>query len=289
MSNIFWYYCVAVIGLALILYTLYKKKNILDLCSFFLAAVSFAYLLEVVGLFVFRSYDYIPGLYDDPIAESIYGHLVCNGFFWGGFLLLSAAFSLRFYWILVISAFFMAVEVFFLKKGLYIHHWWKLYYTGISVMLLLPITKKWLFWVSQKKYRLLRYMTFYLISWLLLTGPTIILLITGNQHFGIGLSNNYYLDDIYFDVPYHLILSYIPLFFINFLKKPHWKAVPFIIIPMCDFVLTSVNILSFHNGWSLFYLIQLRFLCLSLYIMLEKHTLLLDQSLPKPYWGQELL
>ena len=63
----------------------------MDLLSFFLASAAVDYLLEVVVLFVFRSYNYRPGLFPDPIAEDIFGHLLCNGLFWGGFIMLVSA------------------------------------------------------------------------------------------------------------------------------------------------------------------------------------------------------
>jgi len=273
MPNVFWYYCVAAIGIILIIFTLYKKKNIIDLFSFFLFISALAYLCEVVILFVFNSYVYKPGLFPDPIQESIYGHLVCNGFYWGGFSLLVAAFQLRHYWIYIISGFFMLTEVLFLKLDLYTHHWWRIYMTGLGVIAFLFVAKKWFLILKTKHNKLLRYITFYFIAWLLLLGPSVILLILNRQHFGIGLVRNYYRDDILFDAPYHLILSFVYIFFVNFLKKPYWKIVPLFVVLLSNFALGKLNILTFQNDWNLFYLTQLDFLCLLLYIILEKHSL----------------
>ncbi|MTV50418.1 hypothetical protein GJ688_15745 [Heliobacillus mobilis] len=237
-----------------------------------------AYLCEVVILFVFNSYTYKPGLFADSIQESIYGHLVCNGFFWGGFTLLVAAFQLKYYWIFLISGFFMLVEEIFLKLGIYTHHWWRTYMTGIVVVVFLFITRK-CFWImKEEKHKLLRFTAFYLIAWLLLLGPSVILLILNKQHFGIGLNNNYFLDDILFDVPYHLILSLVYIFFINFLNKSYWEIAPFLVVLLSDYIMMRLNILTFNDGWNLFYLTQLRYLCLGLYIILEKHSLNIDST-----------
>ncbi|HEX9060455.1 MAG TPA: hypothetical protein VF941_09770 [Clostridia bacterium] len=276
MPNVFWYYCIMVIGIGLIIFTMYKKKNVIEYFSFFLSASALAYLCEVIILFVFSSYEYKPGLFSDPIAESIFGHLVCNGFYWGGFSLLVAAFSLRYYWILLISVLFTLTEVLFLKLGIYTHHWWRLYMTGLCTTVFLLFVKKWFSMVKEKKHEFVRYFTFYFTSWLLLLGPSVILLIAGKQHYGIGLVPNMYRDDILFDAPYHLILAFSYIFFVNFLKKFYWKFAPLIFIVLSDFILMKMNILRFQNGWNLFYLAQLRYLCLALYIVLEKHSLRFD-------------
>jgi hypothetical protein len=278
MANIFWYYCVIAIGIALIIFTFMKKKAVAHLFSFFLAISSAAYLAEVVVLFVFRSYDYKPGLFTDPVADSVFGHLVCNGFFWGGFTILMAALRLRFYWAFVFSAFFMLVEVFFLKHNLYVHYWWRLYYTGLGVVVFLPLCKIWLSLLRKNKVRLVRHATFFFISWILLAGPAIVLLITGGQRFESGLSDNLYLNDIYLDVPYHLVLSFVIVCFVNILRMPYFRAAVFIIILLGDAALVYNGVLYFFNGWNLFYLAALRFLTFAFYLTLEKSTLTPDDG-----------
>lgn len=278
MKNSFWYYVLTAIGIMLIIFTLLKKKRVAELFAFFLASASVAYLLEVVVLFYLRGYDYKPEIFQDPIAESIIGHLLCNGFFWGGFMILSAAFSLRLRWILLFSAFFTLTEVFFLKKGLYVHHWWQLYYTSIGVVIVLTVCKKWLQWLRSNRYRLLRHVTFFYIAWILLAGPTIVLLIAGSQHFSSGLSDNFYLNDIFLDVPYHLLLSVILTLLISVFKKPFIKMAAFLVVTLGDWTLFQYHLLVFSGEWNLFYLVQLRFLCLLLYVLLEKHTFPLETA-----------
>ncbi|MBM7865258.1 hypothetical protein GTO89_00565 [Heliobacterium gestii] len=273
MTNLFWYHSLTFIGIGLIIFTMYKRKSIVNLFSFYLFISALAYLCEIVILFVFNSYAYKPGLFTDPIQESIYGHLVCNGFFWGGFTLLVAAFQLKYYWIFLISVVFMLVEVLFLALGIYTHHWWRTYMTGIAVVVFLFFARKCFGILMEKKHMLLRYTAFYLIAWLLLLGSSIVLLISDKQHFGIGLVDNYFLNDIFFDVPYQLIMSLTFIFFVNFLHKPYWKTAPLFVVLLSDYMMIKMNILTFQNGWNLFYLTQLHYLCLGLYIVLEKYSL----------------
>ncbi len=273
MKNVFWYYGVAAIGIILVIFTFYKKKQIANLLSFLLAVTSLAYLCEIVILFVLDAYQYKPKVFSDPIAEDIFGHLVCNGCYWGGFSLLTATFSLRYYWILLISTFFVLTEIIFIKMDLYTHHWWKLYMTGVGSFIFLLVAKKWFSQLQKKTNKVLRYFTFYCISWLLLAGPSIVLLLLGKQHYNIGEIKNTYLNHIAFAVPYNLGMSFVCIFFINFLKKPYWNIVPFFVALIGDILLSQTNILLFQDGWNLFYLTLVRSIGLSIYISLENHTL----------------
>lgn len=164
MPKIFWYYCVVAIGIIMLIFTMYKKRNFTDLFSFFISVAGLGYLCEVVVLFVFNSYAYKPGVFRDPIAEDILGHLTCNGFFWGGTAIFVSAFSLNSIWIFLISIVYMLVEVLFIKLGGYEHHWWRLYMTGVGSFVFFIIAQKWFSKLRQGDNRLLMGFTFFMTS-----------------------------------------------------------------------------------------------------------------------------
>ncbi|MBP3953660.1 hypothetical protein [Bacillus suaedae] len=278
MSNFFWYMILVAIGVFLILFTFYKKKNILNHISFLLSTVSLAYLGEVIILFVFEGYRYKTGLLVDSVESDIIGHLLLNGIFWGSLFLIVSVFQLRYYWIFVISVLLMLIEVLFIRLGLYTQNWWETYMTGILAIFLLSCTKKWYSSLFYKPNKYLRLFSFYLIAWVVLVGPSLLLMVFGKHHFGLGLSENHYLDHVFFGVPYNLFLSFICFIFIVYLKNPYWKLAPFIIIITLDFVLLNLNIATFFEGWNLFYLGQVRYLCLVLFILLERNTLHLSKT-----------
>jgi len=244
MPKIFWYYCVVAIGIAFMIVTMVKKRNFLDLFSFFLSATALGYLFEVLGLFVLGSYQYKPGVFKDFIAEDILGHLLCNGFFWGGIAVFISAFSLNSLWILLISIAFMFVEIFFLKVGAYEHHWWKLYMTGISAFVIFTTIKKWFLGLRKNK-----------------------------QHFIIGLVQNVYQDDILFSVPYQLCLAIIYSVFVTAHKKWYYTFLPLVLNILIDSLFAFLKILNFYNGCNLFYFEFFRILGFVIFILLEKYTL----------------
>lgn len=277
MPKVFWYYLVVAIGLALLIYTMIKKRNFADLLSFFLAIASFAYLCEVLVLFVFGSYQYKPGVFTDSVAENIFGHLLCNGFFWGGTAVFVAAFSLKSLWILLISIGYMLVEVFFLKIGAYEHHWWKLYITGAAAFVIFTVGKWWFSALQCKKNKFLRKFTFFMIAWGILQGSSVILSILDLQHFLLGFVENKYLDDILSSVPYHLCIAVIYSALTSISNKWYYLILPLIINILMDNLFVFFNILNFYNGWNLLYFTFIRIIGFILFILLDKHTLCVTQ------------
>jgi hypothetical protein len=279
MPKIFWYYCLIAIGIALIIFTMYKKRKFADLFSILLAFASFAYLCEVLVLFGLDSYAYKPGLFQDPMAENIWGHLVCNGFFWGGTALFVTAFSLKFRWIIAIAISYMLIEILFLKVEAYEHHWWPLYLTGAAAIVIFSMMKKWYSKLQEKNNKLLRHFTFFMISWVILQGTSVLLSLFQKQHFTVGFVENIYRDDILFSVPYQLFLSLLYVIFVSVLKKWYYKIAALIISLITDGIFVLINVLILINGWNFFYLTLLRCVGFVFFIVLEKYTLKLNSDL----------
>jgi hypothetical protein len=96
MMNLFWYVCLAVAGVGMLIFTLFKKRNIADLITFFFAVSYFIFLCEYFVLILFQAYVYKPGIHTDSFADSVAGHVISNMFVWGGSVVLIAAFTLRY-------------------------------------------------------------------------------------------------------------------------------------------------------------------------------------------------
>lgn len=274
MPNVFWYYCSVAIGLVLIIYTMFKKRNFADLLSFFLAATALSYLCEVLVLFVFGSYQYKPGIFHDYVAEDIFGHLLTNGFFWGGFAVFIAAFSLNSLWILLISIFFMIVEIFFLKVGAYEHRWWKLYMTGSAAFVIFTFGRLWFSALQKNENKFLRSFSFFMIAWGILQGCSVVQSLLDLQHFLPGFVKNEYQDSILFSVPYQLCLAVIYSAFASVSKKWYYAVFPLVLNILMDSLFVFLKILNFYKGWNIFYFELIRVFGFAVYIVLEKYTLL---------------
>jgi chromate transport protein ChrA len=123
------------------------------------------------------------------------------------------------FWIFLISIAYMLIEILFLKLGLYEHHWWKTYMTGITVFIFLAIVKKWCWNMYEKKHKLLRYITFFFVAYFFITIPIIFLSLLGKQHYRIHWFENLYRDGVVFSFFYHSAISIVYTYFVLVLKS----------------------------------------------------------------------
>ena len=282
MSNIFWYYCSSVMGAGMTFFTILNKKNIITIAARAFFAMSFIMVGEFFVLTIFGGYTYKPGVFTDPFADSVIGHILGNLLLWPGAASLVAAFSLGYRWMLLISVAFMLIETLFLNLGIYEHHWWRTYMTGIAVVFCLTIFKMWAPRWNDKQHTFLRNITFYFLSLLFIHLPTTLLLLFERQHFSIGWVENFYKDSILFAFIYHGGMSFVYVVFICILKKWPWQLTPILIFLLSDYILVSMNILFFQDGWNLPYLTLLRTISLVIVTLLEKYTCIATISQSQP-------
>lgn len=107
MAGFYWYCFLAVVGIVITVLILYKKKNFYELISFFLSAMMAVFIVEMIVLLFLDGYSYKPGVFTDYYAENILGHIVPNATLWPAIALLAAAYPLRWYWIVLITAIFI--------------------------------------------------------------------------------------------------------------------------------------------------------------------------------------
>ena len=110
MASIYWYCLLAIIGLGIAAFTIYKKRNIAKLSTFlvfFLFATCVTWIGEFIVLGLFNSYAYKTGVFTDPWAQNLLGHLILNSTFYPGTAILVAAYSLGYGWISLINVIYL--------------------------------------------------------------------------------------------------------------------------------------------------------------------------------------
>ncbi|MBW7456877.1 hypothetical protein ACFOLF_04955 [Paenibacillus sepulcri] len=273
MMNLFWYICLAVTGVGMLIFTWFKKRNFADLVTFFLSVCFFIFLCEYFVLIIFQAYVYKPGILADSFADSVAGHLISNMFVWGGSAVLIAAFALRYRWIFLFSIAFMLIEEFFNKLGIYEQNWWKTYFTGIGAFLCLSLMKVWYAKLRENRHALLRNATLLLAAGFVITIPVTMLTLLEKLYFVPGWVENKYRDDFMFSYIYHSCMAVIFVFFLCIHQKPVWKAAPAAVILLSDFILVSMNVLIFINGWNFLLLTIVRIVTYVIFILLAKYSL----------------
>lgn len=276
MASIFWYFIPAVIGMGVAAFTLYKKRYIAKLSTFlvfFLHSTCVTWIGEFIVLGLFNSYAYKTGIYSSPWAQNILGHLILNSTFYPGTAILVAAYSLGYGWISLITVIYLLVEYLFLNLGIYEHHWWKYYMTGLAIFIYQILSKMWFVKMNKMQYGLVRIITFYFVGFVILHYPIPILLLLGKQYYNVNWVQDIYLSSTMFIFTYQLVETLIMVFFVCILKKWYWKIGPFIIALMGQSILVKLNILVFQDGWNLFYTILVYFASIATFILIEKHSL----------------
>lgn len=280
MPSIYWYYVLIVIGVVICAYTVYKKRNIADLLSYFLFATGCSWELEGIVLFLFNAYIYKPGISSDPFIENIIGHIIANTAFWGSTAIFVMTFQLSNVWIAVIAVAYMLIEELFLKLGAYSHYWWKTYFTGIGAFFFMYAMKKWYSAINKKGYKSLRIITLWIIAWVLIQTPSSTLMLMGKQYFNVNwFSNIYRSSTLYSCFFYNALMASIFILFVCIFKKWYWKITPFFIFMLGDIILIKMNILIIHNGWDLFYTLLLHAISLVSFILFNKYTLKVPKNI----------
>jgi hypothetical protein len=280
MSSTLWYTFIAVIGVIISALAIYKKRHIYKISTlvvFYLFTTCITWIGEFVALGIFNGYAYKPGISSDPWAENLAGHLFLNASMFPAAAILMVTYSLSYIGISLIAVVFIFIEYLFAELGIYEHHWWRYYMSVINVVAFLVISKKWFIKLKHAQQGLPRLLTFYFIGMLIIHTPNPFLLLLGKQRYSLELVNNLvgnmYWASTLFGFTYHLVEASLLVFFVSFLDKWYWKIVPFIVAFVGQSILAKMNILIFMDGWKLIYTIAIYTVCLTAFILIEKHTL----------------
>lgn len=277
MASIYWYSLLAIIGLGIAAFTMYKRMNIAKLSTFlvfFLFATCVTWIGEFAVLGLFDSYAYKTGVFSSPWAQNILGHLILNSTLYPGTAILVAAYSLGYLWIALITVIYLLLEYLFLKLGIYEHHWWKTYMTALAIIIYQVLTKAWFIKMNKMQDRWLRISTFYFVGFVILHYPIPIILLLGKQYYNVNWVPDIYLSSTMFIFFYQLVEALLLIFFVCVLNKWYWKLVPFIIAFVGQSILVYLNILLFKEGWNLFYTTLVYFTGIAIFILIEKYTLI---------------
>lgn len=280
MSALFWFNCLAVTGVSIAAFALHKKRHLTEPSTwlvFFLFATGITWLGEFTVLGLFDSYAYKPGVFADPWAENILGHLILNSTLWPGIAVAVVAYRLGYGWIAVIVAAFFTVEYLFVRAGFYEQHWWRYYMTAATLVIFLAIVKAWFPLMNERRYGLTRFITLFFAAFVVIHLPVPVLLLFGKQYYSAALAEDMYRSSTIFILVYNLVESAMVMFFL-FLDRWLWKLAPYVLAFGGHIFLAAGNILVVRDGWRLEYTLLIYAVTLTICLLMEKYTL-------RPYGG----
>ena len=280
MPNLFYYIGLAIIGIVCATYTIYKKRDtykVSTLLVFYFYTASLTWLGEFTVLGLFNSYAYKTGLFTDPWAQNLLGHLLINTTLYPSAAIIMVGYGLHYKWMIFVASFFTLLEVLFVKMRIYEQHWWRYYMTFITVIIFLSIFKKSFTKMNEKRYGLTRAIIYYFVAMLIIHIPAPVLLLLGKQYYQISLINNLvgnlYLSSIIIIFFYHLIESFILVLFTCVIKKGYLKVIPIIISALVQVICVKMNILVIKDSWNLIYTLFIYEIFIVAYMLIEKFTL----------------
>jgi len=119
----------AVIHMAMLLYTFYKKKDRKRLFVLLLANIGLAYIFDFFVVVLFRGYTYKPGIFKSKYVDHIFGAILSQGVYVPITALFITAFKLGWKVKLFFAMYFVTIERLFLSLKVYKIHWWRSPYT----------------------------------------------------------------------------------------------------------------------------------------------------------------
>jgi hypothetical protein len=280
MPSLYWYICLAIIGVAIAVYTIYKKRDVYrvsTLLVFYLFTASLTWVGEFIVLGLFNSYGYKTGLFADLWAQNLLGHLLVNTTLYPAAAIVMVTYSLRYGWILSVATVFTLIEYLFIKLRIYEQHWWRYYMTFIAVTIFLSIFNSWFSKMNEKRYGLTRAVTFYFVAMIIIHIPAPILLLLGKQYYQLNFINDLvgdlYLASIIIIFFYHLIEASLLVLFNCILEKWYWRILPVVISIAVQSILFKLNILVVKDGWNLAYTLLIYEIFIIAFGFVEKYTI----------------
>lgn len=242
--------------------------------------------MEWVGEFtvlgLFNAFAYKTGLFADPWAQNLLGHLLLNTTIYPAAVVVMAAYSLKYGWISFVTVLFALLDYLFTKLGIYEHYWWRHYMTVIVVIVFLLIASKWFTRIRKGCRGLTRAVTLYFTALVIVHTPAPLLSLSGKQYYQIAFVNNWAgnlnLASITIIFFYHIVESLFLVVFTCVLRKWYWRLVPFIISIAVQSIFVRTNILIIKDDWNLIYTLVIYQIFIAIFILIEKHTLKPDPN-----------
>jgi hypothetical protein len=280
MSSLVAYLAIAVLGIVLGAFTLWKKRRtyrISTLILFFLFTACITWFGEFVVLGIFNGYAYKPGVFADPWAENLTAHMLLNATIYPATALLLAGFSLGAIGVIGITGFFVLWEYVFVVLGFYEQYWWNYGMSAVNIIIFLAVAQTWFHKMIRVQRGRTRDTVLYFVCFFIIHLPYPILLLLGKEHYEVSLLehlvDNRYRASTIIIFSYHLAEAVVFIYLICVLGKWYGKLAAYTVAVGGQALLTAMGVLRFAEGWNLYGTLVVSVAGLTIFILLEKYTL----------------
>ena len=250
-SNTIWYILLSLLSAISLAFVLYKSNNRKFDIGFGLATLGTTFHAEFTLLVVFNAYRYFPKIFDDPFLDSVFGNYISQ-LSVASTVMLVIIYRIPIVWTIIIAETYFLIDIFFVDLGVYLHLWYKSWYTFVLVLLSLLIANKWYHRLLDHPRPLLYYLTLHLAARALFS-----LAIVFKYFFALEVINSFVFAEFARNQAFHIILYdsiwVIIMMIIHGLNmKWLWKGVFFVFLFIIQYILIKVaGIITVKNGWFL--------------------------------------
>lgn len=268
MKNTYWYLGLAVIGFLILIFTLWKKKDIrLLVLQFCLDGIIHPF--ETTVLLLYPGYRIMPGISGNELFDNAQGAFISDFFIVSSIAVMVAAFDLKPVWMLLIASFIMGIEWLFGLLGIYEQYWWKTIYTGIGLMIGFYIGKK--IWSAIRYNNLNRYVLLLILYFSFLVVHNIFTFTSATTfrkfHFEAGWFPDPTMDHLIFGAVYLYIISIIAAVLVWARINWLFRIMGLVAMYALDFLLFKNGILRFDSNWNILHIMAIHISAISILML----------------------
>ncbi|GGA33969.1 hypothetical protein [Paenibacillus physcomitrellae] len=255
MPNFVPYLFLALLSIALLTFTIRNKRQP-GLLVLFLCFSGMVFVAEFFVLVIGNAYEYLPDVLSKPYYDNILGSFPSNLFIIPVLALVASVYSLRFPWLVVLSASLMGVEWGFEHLHIYHRFWWRREYTFIVLLFFFGFARLWTgFLHSGHKWT--RFISLWMMCWSSTAIVMFIMSVTGFRFYHYGLYTDIYKDDVFIAATVGFVKGFILTAFTIGSRKWGWRLFAPVLLYAGDMVLHGFGVLIIQTSLWLYTLIYL--------------------------------
>jgi hypothetical protein len=248
-TNTVWYLALFVISVACTAASVRKAGNRRFAFAFFLSVVGSIYIMEHIMVVYLDAYQYHPGISEDPALEDTFGNIFSQTSIAAAAMVL-AVFDLSLVWSVVFAAAYFLIEILFAHLGIYEHHWYRAWFTPVTLVPLFGLFRKWYRSASASRSCLMHYTDLFLsvgtASYHMVSVPFLLL---GIQWMRIGLFPEAMNDHRAVTLPFGMLLVATTIFLRRWKAHWAWKGIGYGMLFAYQYVLYRLGIFRVRDGW----------------------------------------
>ncbi|CAG7645955.1 hypothetical protein PAESOLCIP111_05060 [Paenibacillus solanacearum] len=222
--------------------------------ALYFSFVGMIYIFEFFIIVILDAYEYAPGIFPNRYKDNMVGAVVSNFIAVPIIATLIGTLQLRSRWIVIFACLFGAIEWGFLRLGVYVHHWWTIGYTVVSLLFFFWLTRMWMRQV-QAGNAVLRYVTYFTYVFCLTDTLVFAFILFGLRQFASGLYDHNDRDDVFVTVLYAFAKAAVIVNATYWTRKARWISIglAMALILASQIFLIRFGILHVYISYGLYY------------------------------------